>query len=91
MELKKSVIKEQLEDLENKISSAEQQLSETDKACKLKFDELSGICYQIRMLEFQIERFKNSKDYQGIEMIAKDKVNESLTDNKKVLETLLSQ
>lgn len=89
MELKKSVIKEQLEDLENKISSAEEQLSETDKACKLKFDELSGICYQIRMLEFQIERFKNSKDYQGIEKIAKDKVNELLTDDKKLLEHAL--
>jgi septal ring factor EnvC (AmiA/AmiB activator) len=89
MELKKSVIKEQLEDLEYKISSAEEQLSETDKAYKLKFDELSGICYRIRMLEFQIERFKNSKDYQGIEKIAKDKVNELLTGNRKVLERVL--
>jgi hypothetical protein len=89
MELKKSVIKEQLANLEYKISSAEEQLSETDKACKLKFDELSGICYQIRMLEFQIERFKNSEDYQGIEKIAKDKVNELLTDNRKVLEHAL--
>jgi hypothetical protein len=89
MELKKSVIKEQLEDLENKISSAEEQLSETDKACKLKFDELSGICYQIRMLEYQIERFKNSKSYQAIEKISKDKVNELLTENRKLLEYAL--
>jgi hypothetical protein len=89
MELKKSVIKEQLEDLEYKISSAEEQLSETDKAYKLKFGELSGMCYQIRMLEYQIERFKNCKDYQGIEKIAKDKVNELLTDDKKLLEYAL--
>lgn len=89
MELKKSVIKEQLEDLENKISSAEEQLSETDKACKLKFDELSGICYQIRMAECQIEQLKSNKNYQTIEKIAKDKVNESLTYNKKVLEYAL--
>jgi hypothetical protein len=89
MELKKSVIKEQLEDLENKISSAEEQLSETDKACKLKFDELSGVCYQIQMLEYQIERFKNSKSYQAIEKISKDKVNELLTENRKLLEYAL--
>jgi hypothetical protein len=89
MELKKSVIKEQLEDLEYKISSSEEQLSETDKAYKLKFDELSGICYQIRMAEHQIEQFKNSKNYQTIEKIAKDKVNELLTDDKKLLEHAL--
>jgi hypothetical protein len=89
MELKKSVIKEQLEDLENRIVSAEEQLSETDKACKLKFDELSGICYQIRIAEYQIEQLKSSKNYQTIEKIAEDKVNESLTDNKKVIEYAL--
>jgi vacuolar-type H+-ATPase subunit I/STV1 len=89
MELKKSVIEKQLEDLENKISSAEEQLFETDKACKLKFDELSGICYQIRIAEYQIDQFKSSKNYQTIEKIAKDKVNETLTDNKKVLEYAL--
>jgi chromosome segregation ATPase len=89
MELKKSVIKEQLEDLENRIASAEEQLSETDKACKLKFDELSGICYQIQIAEYQIEHLKSSKNYQTIKKIAKDKVNESLTDNKKVIEYAL--
>ena len=89
MELKKSVVKEQLEDLENKISSAEGQLSETDKACKLKFDELSGICYRIRIAEHQIEQFKSSENYQTIEKIAKDEVNELLTDDKKLLEHAL--
>jgi hypothetical protein len=38
------------------------------------------------MLEYQIERLKNSESYQAIEQAAKEKVNDYLTDNRKVLE-----
>jgi hypothetical protein len=43
------------------------------------------------MLEYQIERLKNSESYQAIEQVAKDKVNDFLTDNRKVWNMLLSQ
>lgn len=89
MELRKKWFKEQLEDLENKTMNAQEQLSDTERACKQKFDELSGICSQVQMLEYQIERFKNSQSYQAIEQAAKVKVNELLNDNRKVLEYAL--
>jgi len=38
------------------------------------------------MLEYQIERFKNSESYQAIEQITRDRVNDLLADNKKLLE-----
>jgi hypothetical protein len=89
IELRKSQCREQLEKLENMTISAKDQLSDTERACKQKFDELSGICSQILMLEYQIERFKNSQSYQAIEQAAKVKVNELLNDNRKVLEYAL--
>jgi hypothetical protein len=89
LELRKNRCKERLEDLENKTISAQEQLSDTDRACKQKFDELTGICTQIRMLEYQIEQFKNSQSYQAIEQVAKDKVSEFLADNKRLLEHAL--
>jgi hypothetical protein len=89
MELRKSRCKEQLEDLENKTISAREQLFDTERACKQKFGELSGICSQVQVLEYQIERFKNSQSYQAIEQAAKVKVNELLNDNRKVLEYAL--
>jgi hypothetical protein len=87
LELRKNRCKEQLEDLEYNKMSAQEQLSK--RACKKKFDELSGICSQVQMLEYQIERFKNCQSYQAIEQAAKVKVNELLSDNRKVLEYAL--
>jgi hypothetical protein len=89
MELRKKWFKEQLEDLENKTMSAQEQLSDTERACKQKFNELSGICSQVQMLEYKIEQYKNSQSYQAIEQIAKNKVSELLADNRKVLEYAL--
>ena len=89
MELRKSQCKGQLEDFENKIMRAKEQLSDTEKACKQKYNELREICSQIQMLEYQIERFKNGQSYKAIEQAAKEKVNEFLYDNKKILEYAL--
>jgi hypothetical protein len=89
MELRKSRCKEQLEDLENKTISAKEQLFDTERAFKHKFGELSGICSHVRMLEYEIEQFKNSQSYQAIEQAAKVKVNELLNDNKRLLQYAL--
>jgi hypothetical protein len=78
MEIRKSLCKEQLEDLGNRTIIAKEQLSDTEKACKQKFGELTGICSQIQMLEYQIEHFKNSENYQSIEQITRCRVNEIL-------------
>ena len=67
MDLRKNRCKEQLEDLENRTIIVKDQLYDTERACIQKFGELSGICSQVRMLEYQIERFKNSESYQAIE------------------------
>jgi hypothetical protein len=89
MEIRKSLCKEQLEDLGNRTIIAKEQLSDTEKACKQKFGELTGICSQIQMLEYQIEHFKNSENYQSIEQITRCRVNEILADNNKPLEYVL--
>ena len=75
--------------MENRTIIAKEQLYDTERTCKQKFGELSGICTQVRMLEYQIERFKNSGSYQAIEQITRDRVNELLADNKKLLEYAL--
>lgn len=90
IELKKSQCREQLEKLENMTISAKDQLSDTERACKQKFAELSGICSQVQMLEYQIERYKNTERYLTIEQAAKERVNDLLTDNRKVLEYALA-
>jgi hypothetical protein len=89
MDLRKNRCKEQLEDLEYRTIIAKEQLYDTRRACKQKFDELSVICTQVRMPDYQIERFKNSESYQAIEQITRDRVNELLADNKKLLEYAL--
>ena len=89
MDLRKNRCKEQLEDLENRTMSTQEQLSDTERACKQKFDELSVICSQVQMLEYKIEQFKNGQSYQAIEQITRDRVNELLADNKKLLEYAL--
>ena len=89
LELRKNRSEEQLEDLENRTISAQKQLSVTERACKQKFDELSGICTQAGMIEYQIEQFKNGQSYQAIEQTAKDKINELLNDNKRLIDYAL--
>jgi chromosome segregation ATPase len=89
LELRKNRCKEQLEDLEYRTMSTQEQLSDTGIACKQKFDELSVICSQVQMLEYKIEQFKNGQSYQAIEQITRDRVNELLADNKKLLEYAL--
>jgi hypothetical protein len=89
MDLRMNRCKEQLEDLENRTMSTQEQLSDTERACKQKFDELSVICSQVQMLEYKIEQFKNGQSYQAIEQITRDRVNELLADNKKLLEYAL--
>jgi YesN/AraC family two-component response regulator len=89
LELKKSQCREQLEILRNNKRSTKEQLSDTE-SCKQKFGELSEICFQVRMLEYQIEPLKNNQSYQAIEQAAKEKVNDYLTDNGKSWNTLLS-
>jgi hypothetical protein len=89
LDLRKNQCKEQLENFENKIMSAQEQLSDTERACKYKFDELTGICSQVQMLGYKIKQFKNSQSYQAIEHAAKYKVHELLSNNKKLLEYAL--
>jgi hypothetical protein len=90
IDIKKSVDMEQLETLHNDIEAALDKLTWADTAFKLKYEETSEVCTQIRMLEKYVKRFKNGEDYVELEAIVKDKVGEFLYDNKRLLESALA-
>ena len=90
IEIKKSAGREQLETLHNDIETAEDKLTWTDTAYKKKYEELTEVCTQIRMLEKYVKRLKNGEEYTELEAVVKNKVGELLLDNKKVLESVLA-
>src|SRR5918999_2759572 len=90
IEIKKSAGREQLETLHNDIETAEDKLTWTDTAYKKKYEELTEVCTQIRMLEKYVKRLKNGEEYTELEAVVKNKVGELLLDNKKVLEAVLA-
>jgi hypothetical protein len=89
IELRKSVSDEQLQALYNDIAIAKDNLSSANSGYKKKFAELSALYTQRQMLEYKIEQIKNSQDYKMIEQVAKEKVNELLADDRKLLEYAL--
>ena len=90
IDIKKSVDLEQLETLHNDIEAALDNLTWADTACKKKYEELTEVCTQIRILEKYVKRFKNGEDYHELEIIVKNKVGELLLDNKRLLEAVLA-
>jgi transposase-like protein len=87
--IKKSVSKEDLKDLHNEIEAAQEKLNLTNKACKMKYEELKEACSQAQRLQNYVKRFKAGQDYQEIETIALNKVREVLSDNGKLLQNAL--
>jgi chromosome segregation ATPase len=90
IELRKSAGIEQLETLQNDIEAAVDKLTWTETACKKKYEELTEVCTQVRMLEKYVKRLKNGEDYSELEAIVKNKVSELLLDNKRLLEAVLA-
>jgi hypothetical protein len=90
MGIKKSVSREQLEDLYKDIEDAADKLTWTDTAWRKKYEELIEICSQIRTLEKYVERFMKGEGYQELEKIVKARVGELLLDNKKFLQKVLA-
>src|ERR687895_115278 len=90
IDIKKSVDMEQLEILHNDMEAALDKLTWADTAFKLKYEETSEVCAQIRMLEKYVKRLKNGEDYLELETIVKNKVGELLLDNKRLLEAVLA-
>jgi hypothetical protein len=89
LESSKYVWRKELNTFHKDIEIAKDELSDAKKAFKMKFEELSGICTQIRQVEYYVEQFKNGQSYQEIEQTATDKVSELLANKKKLLDYVL--
>ena len=90
IEINKSLGREQLETLHNDMEAAVGKFTWIDNALKMKCEETSEVCAQIRMLEKNVRRFKNSQDYLELDAIVKTKVSEFLLNNKRLLESVLA-
>jgi hypothetical protein len=51
----------------------------------MKYDELKEACSQAQRLQNYIEQFKIGQDYQDFESIVRGEVEQTLSDNKKLL------
>ena len=89
MEMRKSVGKEELEDLLNEKEAVQERLNSVDKACKMKYEDLTEICLQIRKVENYLEKLKNGQDYKELETIVRSEVGKTLVDNRKLLQNAL--
>jgi hypothetical protein len=89
IEIRKSVGKDHLKDLHKEIEAAHEKLNSINKACKVKYEELSETCSQIQRLENYLEKLKGGQGYQELESIVRNKVGEILSDNEKLLQNTL--
>ena len=85
--MKKSVGKEWLETLQNKIEAAQEKLNLVNKAFKIKYEKLKEACSQAQRLQNYVEQLKNGQDYHKLEAIVRSEVGKTLLDNKKVLQS----
>jgi hypothetical protein len=87
--MRKSVGKERLNALHNKIETAQEKLNLVNKTFNMKYEELKEVCSQLQMLQNYVEQFKNGQDYQELEAIVRSEVGKTLSDNKKLLQNAL--
>jgi hypothetical protein len=87
--IRKTVAKEELNDIQNEIEAAQKKLNSADKASNMKYEELKDVYSQARKLQNYVEQFKNGQDYQELEAIVRSEVVKTLLDNKKLLQNAL--
>jgi hypothetical protein len=87
--IRKSVGKEELEDLLNEIQTTQEKLTLVNKTFNIKYEELKKGCSQAQKLQNYVEQFKNSQDYQELEFIVRREVGKTLVDNRKLLQNVL--
>jgi DNA repair exonuclease SbcCD ATPase subunit len=86
---RKTVAKDQLKDLHDKIEAAKEKLDLVDKTFEVKYEELKEACSQAQKLQNFVEQFKDSRDYQELESIVQSEVGKAVSDNKKLLQNAL--
>jgi hypothetical protein len=87
--IRKSVGKEELEDLLNETEAVQEKLNSVNKTFNMKYEELKEVCSQLQMLQNYVEQFKSGQDYQELEYIVRSEVGKTLVDNKKLLQSAL--
>jgi uncharacterized protein (DUF3084 family) len=80
--IRKSVGKEELEDLLNETEAVQEKLNSVNKTFNMKYEELKEVCSQLQMLQNYVEQFKSGQDYQELEYIVRSEVGKTLSDNK---------
>jgi hypothetical protein len=84
-----AVAKNQLKDLHKEIDTAQEKLNLVNKTFEVKYDELKKACSQAQKLMNYVEQFRNGQDYQEIEAIVRGEVEQTLSNNKKLLQNAL--
>jgi hypothetical protein len=87
--IRKSVGKEELEDLHKEIETTREKLTSVNKTFNMKYEELKEVCSQLQMLQNSVEEFKNGQDYQELKGIVRSEVVKTLLDNKNLLQNAL--
>ncbi|HKG87590.1 MAG TPA: hypothetical protein VKA95_04635 [Nitrososphaeraceae archaeon] len=89
IEMKESKSTEKLKNLHNEIQTTQEKLTLVNKIFNMKYEELKEACSQAQKLQNYVEQFKNGQDYQELEAIVRNKVGETLLDNRKLLQNAL--
>jgi hypothetical protein len=80
---------ERLKDLHDETEAAQEKLNLVNKTFEVKYEELKEVCSQAQKLQNYVEQFRNNQDYQELESVARGEVEQTLSNNKKLLQNAL--
>jgi hypothetical protein len=86
---RKSVGLERLKDLHDELEAAQEKLNLINRTFEVKYEELKEVCSQAQKLQNYVEQFRNNQDYQELESVARGEVEQTLSNNKKLLQNAL--
>ncbi len=86
---RKSVDLERLKDLHDETEAAQEKLNLVNKTFEIKYEELKEVCSQAQKLQNYVEQLKSGQDYQELEAIVRGEVEQTLSNNKKLLQNAL--
>jgi hypothetical protein len=86
---RKSVGLERLRDLHDELEAAQEKLNLINKTFEVKYEELKEVCSQAQKLQNYVEELKGGQDYKELEDIVRGEVEQTLSNNKKLLQNAL--
>jgi hypothetical protein len=75
--------------LHDETEAAQEKLNLINKTFEVKYEELKEVCSQAQKLQNYVEQLKSGQDYKELEAIVRGEVEQTLSNNKKLLQNAL--